>query len=142
MTNGPAEIFDAVEQGNVDRVKAILIRDPAQVSIYAEELPDMPLHAAAEQGHVEVIQILLSFGARIDAKGDNGRTALHYAALNGHTAAAQELVRQGADIEARDESWNAAYSGLRARARVRGSCRFSFEKRCAVGPQLRLSARK
>jgi len=52
-----------------------------------------PLHEAARQGHVQIVEMLLEAGAdprRVDA---NGRTPLDLAAAQGHTAIVERLER-------------------------------------------------
>ncbi|KAM6478595.1 hypothetical protein HDV62DRAFT_382720 [Trichoderma sp. SZMC 28011] len=46
-----------------------------------------PLHLAARGGFMGIIGLLVSRGARLDAKDTYGRTALHYAAEAGHLEA-------------------------------------------------------
>ena len=61
------------------------------------------LHYAANNGHVEVLQVLLEqLGADKDAKDVNGATALHWAALYGRVEALRVLVQMGADKDAKD----------------------------------------
>ena len=38
-----------------------------------------PLHCAAKYGHIEIITILLKYGARTDLKDSDNRTALQLA---------------------------------------------------------------
>jgi len=43
-----------------------------------------PLHWAAEEGHFEVAQLLLRFGAKLDVRNRQGETAVDLATLRGH----------------------------------------------------------
>jgi ankyrin repeat protein len=43
-----------------------------------------PLHYAADNGHVEAMQLLVQLGVDKDAKGPKGFTPLQWAAGNGH----------------------------------------------------------
>jgi ankyrin repeat protein len=43
-----------------------------------------PLHLAASEGHAPLIDILIKFGAQIDARTNNFRTPLHIACLRGN----------------------------------------------------------
>ena len=40
---------------------------------------DLPLHEAAENGHADVVELLLAHGAHAAAANDHGRTALNVA---------------------------------------------------------------
>lgn len=68
-----------------------------------------PLMIASGLGESEIVDLLLSEGAQVDAKDGDGRTALMYAA--GHnqewtenTDVIERLIRQGANIETQDEA--------------------------------------
>ena len=52
---------------------------------------------AARCGHVEMIDLLLERGARIDATDDLNRSALKVAADNGQPDAVRKLLERGAD---------------------------------------------
>jgi ankyrin repeat protein len=69
------------------------------------------LHRAAENGHAEVVDILLRNGATVDVKETKfGQTSLHLAALNGHRAVAQKLVENGAETILKDRNeWMAIH---------------------------------
>ncbi|KAK0755638.1 hypothetical protein N5P37_011881 [Trichoderma harzianum] len=56
-----------------------------------------PLHLAARGGFMGIIGLLVSRGARLDAKDTYGRTALHYAAEAGHLEAVGMLLSVGAN---------------------------------------------
>ena len=53
------------------------------------------LHIGAAYGHHKVVQTLLSKGARIKVKDNEGLTALHYASSKGHTLVVQLLLNRG-----------------------------------------------
>lgn len=60
-----------------------------------------PLHLAAQQGHTEMIEVLVEAGANVNILGGAlGEPPLHLATRNGHTAAMLALLRKGADIDA------------------------------------------
>jgi len=59
-----------------------------------------PLHAAAMKGRADVVKMLVSAGATVDARERKyGRTPLMEAAWYGHPAALQVLLESGASIE-------------------------------------------
>jgi ankyrin repeat protein len=49
-------------------------------------------------GHTEIVQLLLEKGADVNAKDDDGRTALMLAAEKGHTEIVQLLLERGANV--------------------------------------------
>ncbi|XP_009580505.1 PREDICTED: ankyrin-1-like [Fulmarus glacialis] len=54
------------------------------------------LHVAAANGHLTIMEYLISKGAKIDVKDKKGRTALHRAAEKGHRDAVKVLLQCGA----------------------------------------------
>jgi len=68
-----------------------------------------PLHLAADSADVEIVELLLDKGAKIDAKDDDsGFTALHHTARFGNKDAAEVLIARGADINAKDKQGHTA----------------------------------
>ncbi len=56
-----------------------------------------PLHYAATNGHLAVMELLFANNAYIDAESPNGTTPLMMAAQYGSTAAVKRLLEEGAD---------------------------------------------
>jgi ankyrin repeat protein len=56
---------------------------------------------ASQAGHLDVVQALLAKGAEVNAKANNGGTALMLASLAGHPDVVQALLAQGADVNAK-----------------------------------------
>jgi ankyrin repeat protein len=63
------------------------------------------------------VALLLEYGAKIDATGTNGKTALHYAAAAGHNRVVQLLLDRGADTSPVDNDGNTAIDLARAAGR-------------------------
>ncbi len=63
------------------------------------ELNVAPLILAVIVGSPDAAQVLIDHGAKLDARGDDGSTALHAAALFGRTAAAKVLLDSGASAK-------------------------------------------
>ena len=59
---------------------------------------------AANNGHLNCLQILISHGADIEARSNDGRTSLIWASLWGHLDVVQYLLEHGAQIDATDFS--------------------------------------
>jgi hypothetical protein len=92
---------------NVGVVRALLARG-ADVQAGSVEGVFTPLHMAAQGGDVELVQLLLSFGADVHARGPSRFTPLHVAAQHGHARVVDALVAHGADVFARTENANLA----------------------------------
>ncbi|KAI2621638.1 hypothetical protein GGR54DRAFT_73026 [Hypoxylon sp. NC1633] len=63
-----------------------------------------PLLFAAENGHNEVIQLLLDEGLPRDSKDSEGRTMLSYACQHGHVQTVKLLLARKIDVNARDST--------------------------------------
>jgi ankyrin repeat protein len=59
------------------------------------------LHFAASGGYKEIVQLLISKSADVNAKDDEERTPLHYAAYKGHKEMVELLIAEGADENAK-----------------------------------------
>jgi len=64
---------------------------------------ERPIHCAAQDGHTEVVRLLLAKGVPVDGRGGNRNTPLHTAARDGHFETVDLLIASGADVEARCE---------------------------------------
>ncbi|KAL7915772.1 ankyrin repeat-containing domain protein [Trichoderma velutinum] len=97
-------------KGHTDRKKAGVQAESGKKNI------NESLHDAVENGPVDVIKMLLSQGADIDAKSDRGSSPLFTAAWYGKVEVAQLLLNQGANIHLTNDNGNtalhhAAYTG-------------------------------
>lgn len=86
-------IFDAVAKGYLSELeKTLKDNDINALNSSSETL----LHVAAANGHLAIMEYLISQGAKIDVKDKKGRTPLHRAAEKGHDDAVKVLLRCGA----------------------------------------------
>ena len=69
----------------------------------AENKESTPLILSAQEGHVEVCELLLLAGASVAAQDAWEQTPLHMASQHGHVAVIDRLLTAGAELEARDE---------------------------------------
>lgn len=77
MTTGAlCDIMDASRRGDLKAVQEILLADPSQCH-FATADGATPLMVAAMMGHKQVVQVLVQYGATLDAQDHkNGWTAL------------------------------------------------------------------
>lgn len=80
---------------------ALLIAAGAQPNVQAFS-GATPLHQAAREGNLEVVEFLIEAGVEIDARFWHGWTPLHFAAWGDHEAIARSLLAAGAPINVRD----------------------------------------
>lgn len=95
-------LLQAVAFGFADAARVLISRG-AEVNWTKPENDFTPLHVAAEKGHIHVIELLMSKGARHDARNMRGQTPLHNAAAKGWKEASICLLDHGADVNAIDD---------------------------------------
>ncbi len=105
------KLWIAVEVGDKMATLMILQSEAEGVSIEAVincQNSDgwAPLHVAASEGHTNIIEILLEYGALADSRTKNFRTPLHIACVRGHFGVIQTLLMAGADADAKDINGN------------------------------------
>jgi ankyrin repeat protein len=57
-----------------------------------------PLHYAASEGQIEIVELLLGKGADISSQDKTGNTPLWFAAAWGHLEVVKSLLDKGGDI--------------------------------------------
>lgn len=68
-----------------------------------------PLHIAAQQGHLPIIQFLIDNSADVDLTDSQGNTPLHYASAYGHIDIIKALLEAGCHVNGRNaEGFTAA----------------------------------
>ena len=89
--------------GHVDRVRT-LVKHKANVNARTDS-GDTSLTLAAKHGHDSVVHALLSDSqCLVDAKGQDGYTALHYSCRYGRVDIVRTLVKHKANFNARTDS--------------------------------------
>lgn len=111
---GLTSVADAAQNGNVAILAALLAHggDPNGPS---SEKPVMrPITLAAEGGHAETVELLLSKGARVNQVDDKGWTAAHHAAHNAKLNVLKVLKKHKADFTSKDSKGQTAVDVARA----------------------------
>ena len=68
------------------------------------------LMLASYKGRVEIVKLLLNYGAQVDIKDNkNGWTALTHASINGHIDILKILLDHGAQVDVKDKVGSTAY---------------------------------
>jgi ankyrin repeat protein len=120
----PYELAAAIDFDNLNKVKSIVEENPKLVnsalpryfalSQMDQGILSTPLHYAVYGGHKDIVELLITKGANVSAKDNEGATPLHKAAAKGYKDIAELLVNKGADINAKDKNgstplWWAVY---------------------------------
>jgi len=93
------QLFDAARSGDTKRLTALLDKHPDKLHARAKPYEWTLLHAAAENGHLAVVDELLTRGLDVNTreKGDN-TYAMHWAAAAGHLDVVRRLADAGGDV--------------------------------------------
>ena len=101
--DGYTALHYSCRYGHVD-IARTLVNHKANVNAKTDS-GDTPLTLAARDGHDNVVHALLSdYQCPVDAKGQDGYTALHYSCRYGHVDIARTLVNHKANVNAKTDS--------------------------------------
>ena len=94
-----AHLWAAIERDDARRVHELVSRWPAltRAQHTARHLAS-PMHVAASGGHLDVLRVLASAGASVNATDAMQATPLHYAAEHGRVEAVEWLLRREANV--------------------------------------------
>lgn len=112
-------LFDATEKGDLNRIKKLITKganvnakiDGRATTLWlktplgSKSISDdssTPIIIAANQGHLEIVQELISNGALVNEKTNWGLTAISLAANKGQLDIVNELIKSEADINVKD----------------------------------------
>lgn len=100
------DVFLATQKGLTKDIIALGERD-ADFDAF-DELGRRPLHVAAVQDDISVMEALIKSGAQLNSLDTRGFTALHMAAMAGREARVALLRKAGANLEIKDALGNTA----------------------------------
>ena len=103
---GADRLLAACQHADRAAVERQLARDPGLPGRLPAARQAAAMILAAESGNTAAIALMLDLGFPVDARGDDGGTALHAAAHSGSAPAVRLLLDRGAAIEARDTTWD------------------------------------
>ena len=102
-------LYYAALLGFRDLAKHLISEHPEHVNVRGGSRVTL-MHAAAINGHADILSLLLEHGADLEGRGKYNMTPLHAASRSGDLEAVQCLLDHGADINARDsDGWTALY---------------------------------
>jgi ankyrin repeat protein len=90
------------ESNTVERVKALIVADPAIVNL-KDAGGATPLSYAAMRGSRELIQLLITNKSDVNSRDKYNSTPLHKAAVGHNLGAIELLIAAGAKVDAQDD---------------------------------------
>ncbi|GAD99578.1 ankyrin repeat-containing protein, putative [Paecilomyces variotii No. 5] len=106
-------MFDLAMQCNDVYLDSLLLQFRIGADSWVKRYLERPwraLHHAAEGGRIEMVSLLLSHHASVEAKDRSGWRALHIACYRGHTEVVKMLIQAGANTHITTQRWNAEQS--------------------------------
>ena len=114
LFDGTPPLCYAACKGNIEVLKRLLQAPGVQVDQLSQSQATA-LFYAAEQGHKQVVELLLENGADPDIADKNQVGPLHIACLHGQTEIVELLLNTGADMESRTEQKHTCFEIARIR---------------------------
>ena len=103
--DGCTALIMAAFAGHV-KVAAMLLDHGAKINVESDSNKDSPLTFACQNGHCDVVELLLKRNANIEYRNKEGLTPLMLAALRGHTDVVQKLLKRKANVNVPSGSSN------------------------------------
>jgi ankyrin repeat protein len=106
------QIIAAAVKGDARELARLLDENPRKLSITGGQWGTPLLHLAAENGHLDCVEVLLARGAYVNLRDKlDQATALHWAAQGGHVRMVERLLDAGADIDGEGDAHEAGAIG-------------------------------
>ena len=97
------DVIDAINGGStLDGITHLIDQFSVDVDEPSGELRLRAIHHAVFKDRIDCVKLLIGRGCDINARDQNGYTALHIAARYNHTEMANELISLGAHVDAVD----------------------------------------
>lgn len=97
------DFVQAAEHGEMEDVISFL-KTGVDINVQVGYHRWSALIRAADNGHLDIVKVLLSRGAKPDIKTKDHDTALHLSTYNGHLKIVWELLKRGANANLKDEN--------------------------------------
>lgn len=106
MFVGSLVLVRLVKEGSMDEAREVLERSDAswRAADATDQQGQTLLHLAIEQARADLVQLLLEFGASVEARGGSGSTPLEAAASAGEALIAELLLARRASTERSESS--------------------------------------
>lgn len=98
-----ADVRAAIDEGDVEKLRQVLLTDPKLVKVVVASGDVQPLHYAARLANAQLVSTLLMAGADINARELSGMTPLRIAVRLRRPDNVLLLLQQGATVKAAEE---------------------------------------
>lgn len=98
-----ADIHSAAGLGDIAKLKELVRQDASSVDRLDPNHGMKPIHFAARNGRLAIIELLLEKGVSIDSLDRHGSTPLHYAIYYDHLRLAKWLIERRANVGIKDD---------------------------------------
>jgi ankyrin repeat protein len=106
------QIIAAAVNGDARELARLLDENPRKLSITGGQWGTPLLHLAAENCHLDCVEVLLARGTDVNLRDKlDQATALHWAAQGGHLRVVERLLDAGADIDGEGDAHDAGVIG-------------------------------
>ena len=93
----------AANFGHTETVRYLVGLKDVDVN-HEQNIGHTALHWAIQEGHCDVMQVLIDAGSDIEAKDEKGRSPLHWSCFSGKIAVVKMLVKAGAGVRFTDNN--------------------------------------
>ena len=112
---GPESFLAACKDGQSEEAESILKRFSRKAHAHPwanayDSNGRTALMIASQEGHCEIVRLLLRRGAQVDLQDSKGWSALMLACRAGHCEVAAILLESGADVDLQSVEWESAHS--------------------------------
>ena len=90
----------ASQHGDVEGVKQLLSSSAG----HSDEVIVAALMLACQNGHSDVVELIIRHGTQVDSPNDDGQSALIVASQNGHSEVVKLLLDHGAQVDIQDHN--------------------------------------
>lgn len=95
-------LYQAAKRGDLQGVLDFIAQEKEDINVLDDWTQNTPLHAAASQGHIKVVNTLLAHGAEVNLTNVYREMPLYLAAQGGHVRVVKALLANNAKLNDRD----------------------------------------